>query len=690
MKLKKIPYYLAVGLLTCGASLILGLLSFGGMYAMFPILGLAFAVFGLSVAYEGEIYLQNIKGALTKIFKTDYLSQHLAKRYLLTQFPENLNNSPPFFQDYKAQLDFIAAFGHQLDANSKKRKQRAEKILSDMEKRFALMLFKEPTAQDADDTKNLRAWLANKNNFPKDENGNISDAWQTREQWQTKLTIRRWGLYGVLAFSFVAGGCAALGTTYLLVEAIAVIPFLAALGPASIVPIAVAGSIIAGVAYGLLVYNAITDFINNETIVTWYNKIREDWRDGFSFHNVVMALTTVTLILLAGALTVCTAGTWWTVVANARPLFEWMKNIPFWIINIIQPAITGFGSLFFIIQNTSESIKMVDEWLTKVLEKGLIKTLFGSTEKWFRQLRSIETWFQIFNPFRILLKLTVTPIRLLLFLGHLISIALTADRMPGIPHIVSFLVAIISEGFEDAHYFLGHTHSHPHTMQDKLNERLGAGHGHSHDLDIPTLIIKVIASPLYLSAALYDWGFSQRNENIENVLSFNKAWEKHWGNQPALIIKVIVSPLYLGAALWNWSKQPKEGNEKPVLSLPDMWDEQWGKETKEELVLNTDPQNPLLGGTKAATCYRLEKEIGRLQETYIDSHIAQDKANMLAKTRDKVLACANEVELLEVLNKAAQKPILNAQRFVLFPTPNKKSQCQESIEALPQRFNLRA
>ena len=73
MKLKKIPYHLTLLLLTSGASLILGFLSFGGMLALSPLLPLAFAAFALSVAYEGEIYLQNIKGALNKLFKYNHM-----------------------------------------------------------------------------------------------------------------------------------------------------------------------------------------------------------------------------------------------------------------------------------------------------------------------------------------------------------------------------------------------------------------------------------------------------------------------------------------------------------------------------------------------------------------------------------------------------------------------------------------
>ena len=54
INLKKIPYNLVLLILTAGASLILSFLSFGGMFALMPVLSLAIAAFGLSVAYGGE------------------------------------------------------------------------------------------------------------------------------------------------------------------------------------------------------------------------------------------------------------------------------------------------------------------------------------------------------------------------------------------------------------------------------------------------------------------------------------------------------------------------------------------------------------------------------------------------------------------------------------------------------------
>ena len=126
----KIPYNLLLIFLTLGASLILGFLSFGGMFALFPFLGLAFAAFVLSIAYEAEIYLQNNKGALNKLLKHNYLENFLAREYLLTSFPTDINaeDCPQFFKDYAAQLKLLDFFGHKnLNENSKQRKKTDRK-----------------------------------------------------------------------------------------------------------------------------------------------------------------------------------------------------------------------------------------------------------------------------------------------------------------------------------------------------------------------------------------------------------------------------------------------------------------------------------------------------------------------------------------------------------------------------------
>ena len=533
---KKIPYTVSLILLTVGASLILGFLSFSGMFALIPALSFAFGAFGLSVAYEGEIYLQNIKGALQKLLKANYLENFLAKEYLLTHFPTDTNatDCPQFFKDYETQLKLLSAFGHKiLNKDSKKRKKQVEQTLKDMEKWFAIQLFTKNTASENNQSEyaqQLRQWLAK----------------HQQKEWQTKHGQRFIIFQGVKVFSLLASVFMGLGTSYLIVEAFSVIPLFASIPfvfwPILILPMA----IIAGAAYGMLTFNTVTDLINNDTIHKWYNKLRDELSQGLTVRNVFLTLTAVLLVVLAVGLTICTAGTWWTIASNARPLFSWMSNMPNFIMGIINPIITGLSAIFFNIQNSAESLEMVDD-ATKT-EGNIFEKIWDYISQAYNHLLATENWLQILNPFRIPLKLTITPLRIIFFLGHLISIAVTADRMPGVPQILSAIIAIISEGFEDAHYFIGHSHGddhhHHHDTQTLLKEHLGASHGHNHSLDIPTWILTTLATPIYFLSAVWDHMSSQLNDSgIETaetqehqpkepkVLSFNEAWNKQTGKK---------------------------------------------------------------------------------------------------------------------------------------------------------------
>lgn len=405
-----------------------------------------------------------------------------------------------------------------------------------MEKWFALQLFSDknnPSPNTSKYTIELLDWLAlNK-----------------RDEWIKQYEKRHFQFHIVKGFSVVAGLFMGLGSTYLIVEAFTIIPFFATipftLWPIIILPMAT----VAGAAYGMLTYNAVTDMINNNTVVKWYNKIRNDLSQGLTVRNVFIATTAVFLVGLALALTVCTAGTWWTIATNARPLFDWMKKMPSFIMGIINPIITGASAIVFNIQNTAESLDMVDEATRS--NKNVFQKIYEAISNGYQHLRETENWLQIVNPFRILLKLTITPLRILLFLGHLISVAVTSDRMPGVPQILSALVAIISEGFEDAHYFIGHTHEDEldeehghqdhHQFEKLLKERLDPDSDQDHNMDIPTWILKTIASPIYGLAALWDCSASKLNPSQENhsknlpsgkkphVLSLGEAWNKQWG-----------------------------------------------------------------------------------------------------------------------------------------------------------------
>lgn len=647
INLKKIPFNLSLLLLTIGASAILGFLSFSGMYALLPVLSLAFATFGLSVAYEGEIYLQNIKGALKKLLKNNYLENNLAKEYLLNHFPDTkAEDCPQFFKDYKAQLKLLRAFGHtELDDSSKKRKKQIEKTLADMEKWLALQLFsnkKNDVSEESDYAIKLRLWLADHH----------------QKEYQERLE-KRGGQYTIVkVFSALAGLFMGLGSTYLMVEAFTVIPFFAAipftLWPIIILPLAV----VAGTAYGMMTFNAITDIINNDTVVKWYNKIREDLNKGLTLRNVLIASTATFLVGLAVALTVCTAGTWWTVATNARPLFEWMKNMPSFIMGVINPIITGLSAIFFNIQNSAESLEMVDE--ASRSNKNIFDETYNYFSKGYQHLCETENWLQIINPFRLLLKLTITPLRVVLFLGHLLSIALTADRMPGVPQIVSMLIAIISEGFEDAHYFIGgdsHDEEEGHDHQDfdnLLKERLSEHAGHDHDTDIPTWLLQTVASPIYALAALWDSTFSTLNK----LSTINSANEQQ-------------------------QKQPQ------VISFKEAWDKQRGVAKKQHVELAPDAKRPSEQWQQVHAIAQITKfENKHLKNVRVGRDLADAKIIELKHLKEQIRNPKPADSLAETLKQARNQPVYNQHRLFA-ASKDEKTTTQEFIDELPQRVNIR-
>ncbi|MBX9703012.1 MAG: hypothetical protein K2X39_02545, partial [Silvanigrellaceae bacterium] len=142
-KLKKIPYYIAICALAGCASIVIGLLSFGGMLAISPLVSLAIGSALLAVAYEGEIYLKNIQATWNKVFKSKYIERSLAKKFLFEHFPDvTAKDCPQFFKDYKAQWEFVHKLNHNpVEGEALKIKKQAEKTLKDLEKMFADALF---------------------------------------------------------------------------------------------------------------------------------------------------------------------------------------------------------------------------------------------------------------------------------------------------------------------------------------------------------------------------------------------------------------------------------------------------------------------------------------------------------------------------------------------------------------------
>jgi len=488
------PDYLAMG-----ASLTIGLLSFGGILALSPSLPLAFAAVALSVAYEGEIYSQNIKRAWKKIFKSNHLKRQLAKEYLLEtlspffQNNDNLqtipNNMPQFFKDYISSL---------------RQPKPNKKQLGDMEKWFAEQLF----AEDDQTTlltayqKKLRHFLAT-----------------VQADWRQKLVARRLSFQWVQVLSVVAGAFMGLGTSYLLVDAFLTIPWFAAMPVMAMPLLIVPMSILAGIAYGFLIYNATTDMMATDTISRCLRKVFDDINKG----NWLMPIILGTMLSISVVLSLCTAGTWWTVAKTTRPLFTWMRQMPSFIMQVLNPFISSVSIFIFNIQNVVETLEMVEEAFSEKPAQSIAEPEVQD-----------EHFLQRMNIFRGLIFLTFLPLRFVLFIGHLVSIGVTADRVPGVSPTVSAVIGILNEGVEDGHYFFGELgHEHKYDTLSLLNDRLGLDAGHNHNDDLPTKCLKFVFHILYIPAAIWDSFFSRWHEDETKFIDFWTALDKVRGIKTA-------------------------------------------------------------------------------------------------------------------------------------------------------------
>ncbi|GEM_PF-3408799 len=459
--------------LTIGAVLLLGLLAFTGMYVLFPILSLAITTFALSVIYEAEIYQQNISNALDKLFDKDILMQTLGKNTLLElEKTYQSNDEKPMFLDDYYRLK-----------NYKKKSAGDYERLRKMELRFAQLIL---NATDQDDS-----YPYTKDAI--DALGRLSKPNQEID-WEERLDRLRFYNLSLIALSSTAAVLMSLGTIYLLLDTLSILTFFSlspAIAPFVIIPL----SIIAGIAYGFLTYNSLSEFIFKSEMFDWIKEFTEKFSQAKTYQdpkNIGLAILAASVIVLNIGLTICTAGTWWTIMNQTRPMWHWLKNGVVNVLQVITPTIIAITTLGFNGQNTIQTIK-------ELMPKTNLHNHQHTTEKKPAPI----------NPFDYILKFVYFPFRLLMFIGHLISVSVTSDQMPGIPQILAAFFAFVSEFLEDGHYFLD---------MEEIKSILGVQadecdhheHGHQHS-DIPNYILQLIFSPLFLSAAAYDYYFNQPN-----------------------------------------------------------------------------------------------------------------------------------------------------------------------------------
>lgn len=494
-------------LLALGAIVTLGLLSFGGMYVLIPSIGISITALVLSVLYEGEIYQKNISHALKKLFHPNVSAQIIGKEFL---------------QDVKnPQKPLLHAF-----IKSYRRLQR-QKLSSLRDKRLDRM----------------ETWLGNllvTEDAPTTYDKEFLAELGSQSFKDKKTSIDNYHL-AIQIFALLSSTLMSLGTVYLIIDVLATIPFII-LAPQLLPFVVIPMAIVAGIAYGFLSYNSLTDLLLTNNVHRWWQKINAT-EEKISWKYVAIGITFLALNI---ALTICTAGTWWTLVNSSSITWQWLKNPLGKATSAMVAPVVSASTLAFNIENTFETLQDLNQ-----ANQHERSTAAKNTE---------NTW-QLFNPFRIILKLTFTPLLMILFLGHLIGIGLTADRMPGIPAIVSALLGMISEGFEDFHYFFN---------AEQIIKPLA-------------IFLKILASPFtaigYLIkqrnnanltdlGAIFTDGFAEAFGPIEK----DECCAHEHSALPNQILELVFSPLFALSALWHWACQSEKQSFLQCYYLQLGWD----------------------------------------------------------------------------------------------------------------------
>ncbi|MGC1183393.1 MAG: hypothetical protein WA877_10800, partial [Legionella sp.] len=254
--------------------------------------------------------------------------------------------------------------------------------------------------------------------------------------------------------------------------------------------------------------------------------------------------------------------------------------------------------------------------------------------------------------------------------------ALTADRMPGVPQIWAALIALISEGFEDAHYFLGH---HDHNHDHNHNHHHAHNHEHHHEH-------KQLGAHQHHEHAHHDLPHLLK-EHLETNVGHN-----HNDDIPSRILKTITIPLYALAATWDClaSKLNKSSdsinNKKRTLTFTRAWDKQRGNKKEVDVNLPVNVQKTSAEWQMEHSLFLIQKyEKKHLNKIVIGSTIAKEKKQELLKLQ-KTLREADVQSLPGILKETEKNAVLHQHR--LFAYPGKQTSTQIFIEKLPQRVGI--
>lgn len=474
--------------LTTALTLSLGFLSFTGAFFLTASIWWSLGAFFIATLIETKVLHANIIAGSAKLSNPQYLAYTLTDKFL-KRFARQQEHSEflTLFFEYREYLVVAEKHHDNLDAEGEHKRHRALK-------RYREML------------QHVHQYLLNPANYNspyKEEFDQLftdQDAINTyKDNYESKQAKTNY----ILAFAFLSSISCFIVTyasmTQDLTQIMALLPSLYTTGIgltiANLFPLMLAVSIIAGIGYCLVTFNTTMDLIQNDSLSKFYKVFNQE-KDKMSVHALYIPL----LVGLGAFVSLATGVTWWRgldPVATA--------TIPAVLISVASITCYALAQLAFNIENTYETLKLTWKF------------------KWSKQLQKIkqhiskrlqrENSWQKYNPFRICIIVIRMPIRIGMFIAHVLSIGAISDNF--VNYWLSAIAGAITETFEDSHYFFFDNHKHAPTQND-------------HDHGDPLNFVFVIGmSPVFFFSAVWDYGFSQLND--KHSLSFSDALSKSFG-----------------------------------------------------------------------------------------------------------------------------------------------------------------
>ena len=427
------------------STLVVSLLAFSGMEAIYPGLSYGISAAILAGVIEGEVVGQNIASALTMIsYGVHYLEHQACQRKLLELSKKNTEKENLYYDYLKFRGELRAL--EQLSKRNEKDKDKIknlQKLIADIEAMFRLSVYK----QEEDLRFEAKGALF----------GN-------QEKNRLKAKIKRNNTVGGIGLVLLAPTACFAYTLLSSGQLVDVLPvFLPHLAFASISWMVWPLAILAGIEFSIRVSKTLISIIDNETV----QKIAKMVRDAFKSDKTTLlkklriafgSLTLVSLVILA---TLFTVGTWWNFAQTGVHLVPGLKRLGAKLVSVLIP-IAGTGELLFSLENTGESVKNL----------GVFNLLFRSLKHRIAKAWKEESTMQFFNPFRFAYKVIDMTWRLSFFTLHVLSIGLTGDRFPGIPSYLTAIISAGNEGLVDLHYVAEHTEDGGYVVSDQNKEDL--------------------------------------------------------------------------------------------------------------------------------------------------------------------------------------------------------------------------